>query len=152
MNVLISRWGNSLGLRLPRSMAEQVGVRAGERVTVTANDLALMEWMNKNLPADAVIANNYGDAGIWIPALAFRAATHPHSNPFYFDEIDEWRLRTAPRYLFLGAKRFYDVQYNLDDVLRSPAAYRAIHSVGEARLFLIVDPHPAPPTERWMGR
>ena len=35
MNVLISRWGNSLGVRLPKSLAEQVGVRAGERVDVT---------------------------------------------------------------------------------------------------------------------
>ncbi len=127
-------------------------VRAGERVTVTAHDLALMEWMNEHLPADAVVANNYGDAGIWVPALAFRAITHPHSNPFYFDEIDAWRLRTAPHYLFLGEKRFYDVQYNRDDVLRSPGEYRLLRSEGEARLFVIANPHPASPSEIWMGR
>jgi hypothetical protein len=127
-------------------------VRAGERVTVTANDLALMNWMNRTLPRDAVIANNYGDAGPWIPALAFRAATHPHSNPFYFDEIDEWRLRTAPQYLFLGEKRFYDVQYNRDTVLGSPDDYLPIRSEGGALLFRIVNPRPAAPTERWMGR
>ncbi len=126
--------------------------RAGERVTVTANDLELMDWMNRNLPRDAVVANNYGDAGPWIPALAFRAATHPHSNPFYFDEIDEWRLRTAPTYLFLGEKTFYDVQYKRDAVLGSPADYRQIRSAGAALLFMIVNPRPAAPTESWMGR
>jgi antitoxin MazE len=36
MFVQISRWGNSLGLRLPRSMAEQIGVGAGERVEIVA--------------------------------------------------------------------------------------------------------------------
>ncbi|MEO6419432.1 MAG: hypothetical protein ABIP39_08510 [Polyangiaceae bacterium] len=127
-------------------------VRAGERVTVSPHDLALMEWMSAHLPPDAVIANNYGDAGIWIPALAFRGITHPHSNPFYFDEIDAWRLRTAPHYLFLGERRFYDVQYNRDDVLHSPEAYRWLRSEGEARLFLILDPHPASPSDSWMGR
>jgi antitoxin MazE len=42
MNVLISRWGNSLGLRLPKSLAEQVGVRAGERVEMTVEGDALV--------------------------------------------------------------------------------------------------------------
>ena len=42
MNVLISRWGNSLGLRLPKLLAEQVGVRAGERVEVTVEGDALV--------------------------------------------------------------------------------------------------------------
>jgi antitoxin MazE len=36
MFVQISRWGNSLGLRLPRSMAEQIGVGAGQRVEIVA--------------------------------------------------------------------------------------------------------------------
>ncbi len=42
MNVLISRWGNSLGLRLPKSLAEQVGVRAGGRVEMTVEGDALV--------------------------------------------------------------------------------------------------------------
>ncbi len=37
MHIQISKWGNSLGLRLPRALADQIGVREGARVRVTAD-------------------------------------------------------------------------------------------------------------------
>jgi antitoxin MazE len=36
MLVRISKWGNSLGLRLPRSLADQIGVGAGAKVEILA--------------------------------------------------------------------------------------------------------------------
>jgi antitoxin MazE len=36
MLVKIAKWGNSLGLRLPRSVAEEAGLRAGQLVEVVA--------------------------------------------------------------------------------------------------------------------
>jgi antitoxin MazE len=36
MQVQISKWGNSLGLRLPRSLASQIGVSEGAKVEITA--------------------------------------------------------------------------------------------------------------------
>jgi len=36
MKIQISRWGNSLGLRLPRALAQQMGVSEGQKVNVTA--------------------------------------------------------------------------------------------------------------------
>jgi antitoxin MazE len=36
MQVQIARWGNSLGLRIPKDLATQAGLRAGARVEVTA--------------------------------------------------------------------------------------------------------------------
>ncbi len=36
MLVRLSKWGNSLGLRLPKSLAQQLGVVAGQTVSVTA--------------------------------------------------------------------------------------------------------------------
>ena len=37
MQVQIARWGNSLGLRIPRDLAAQAGLRAGSRVEVAAD-------------------------------------------------------------------------------------------------------------------
>ena len=36
MQVQIARWGNSLGLRIPKDVAARVGLRAGARVEVAA--------------------------------------------------------------------------------------------------------------------
>ena len=36
MLVQVSKWGNSLGLRLPKALAQQIGVGEGHKVTVTA--------------------------------------------------------------------------------------------------------------------
>jgi antitoxin MazE len=36
MHVQIARWGNSLGLRIPKDLAAQTGLRAGTRVEIAA--------------------------------------------------------------------------------------------------------------------
>ena len=38
MQVNVARWGNSLGLRIPKGIAEQAGLRAGSRVEIEAAD------------------------------------------------------------------------------------------------------------------
>jgi len=38
MQTKIQRWGNSLGLRIPKSFAEQVGVEAGSEVDLSVED------------------------------------------------------------------------------------------------------------------
>lgn len=37
MQIQITKWGNSLGLRLPHALASQIGVAAGQKVEVTAD-------------------------------------------------------------------------------------------------------------------
>ncbi|MFM7752878.1 MAG: AbrB/MazE/SpoVT family DNA-binding domain-containing protein, partial [Cyanobium sp.] len=34
----VQKWGNSLGVRIPRGLAEEVGVGAGKEVTLTTKD------------------------------------------------------------------------------------------------------------------
>ncbi|MGF1474678.1 MAG: AbrB/MazE/SpoVT family DNA-binding domain-containing protein [Geminicoccaceae bacterium] len=36
MNVQVTRWGNSLGVRLPKALASQFGIVEGARVQITA--------------------------------------------------------------------------------------------------------------------
>lgn len=38
MQVNIAKWGNSLGLRIPKDIAEQAGLHAGSRVEIKAAD------------------------------------------------------------------------------------------------------------------
>ena len=38
MQTKIQRWGNSLGLRIPRSFAEEAGVEAGSEVDLSIKD------------------------------------------------------------------------------------------------------------------
>ncbi len=42
MHVQLSKWGNSLGLRLPRALAQQIGVREGQQVNVIADGARLI--------------------------------------------------------------------------------------------------------------
>ena len=38
MQTKVQRWGNSLGLRIPKSFAEQAGVEAGSEVDLSVED------------------------------------------------------------------------------------------------------------------
>jgi antitoxin MazE len=42
MMVTLQRWGNGIGVRLPRPMLEQVGLKEGSRVEVLAEDTHLI--------------------------------------------------------------------------------------------------------------
>jgi len=38
MQTKVQTWGNSLGVRIPRGLAEKVGLKAGTEVSLTAKD------------------------------------------------------------------------------------------------------------------
>jgi antitoxin MazE len=42
MHVQISKWGNSLGLRLPRALAKQIGISEGGQVNIWADGSRLV--------------------------------------------------------------------------------------------------------------
>jgi antitoxin MazE len=42
MQTRVQKWGNSLGLRIPRGLAEQVGLAAGSEVNLSAEDGAMV--------------------------------------------------------------------------------------------------------------
>jgi len=42
MTTKVQRWGNSLGLRIPKALAEQTGVSAGSEVDLSVEDDALI--------------------------------------------------------------------------------------------------------------
>jgi antitoxin MazE len=42
MQTRVQKWGNSLGVRIPRSLAEQIGLGAGSAVSLSAKDGELL--------------------------------------------------------------------------------------------------------------
>lgn len=42
MQVQVSKWGNSLGLRLPRALAAHLGVSEGQKVEISADGARLV--------------------------------------------------------------------------------------------------------------
>jgi len=42
MQVQLSKWGNSLGLRVPRALAEQIGASEGQKVNIVADGARLI--------------------------------------------------------------------------------------------------------------
>lgn len=58
MQVQISKWGNSLGLRLPRSLASQIGVTDGAKVEITAEgDRLIVTAARPTYRLEDVLAN-----------------------------------------------------------------------------------------------
>lgn len=58
MQVQISRWGNSLGLRLPRSLARQTGIAEGQSVRVTADgNRLIVEALRPAFQLEDLLAN-----------------------------------------------------------------------------------------------
>jgi hypothetical protein len=137
------RWGAVLLALLVAAAAAGDSVRlrmrlAGRRVAVAESDLRAMRWIETRLPAGAVVENNYGDAGLWIPALAFRAVTGPHLHVFYQDDLAAWSRSVEPGYLYLGERKIYGVRHTPEEIRSRPDRYRLLHAEGEAALYEIV--------------
>jgi antitoxin MazE len=63
MLVQISKWGNSLGLRLPRSLAQQIGVGPGAKVEVIAEgDRLIVKAARPRWALDDLLVNMSPDA------------------------------------------------------------------------------------------
>lgn len=102
---------------------------------VTSADIKAFEWMDNYLSKNAIIANNYGDAGLWIPAAAFRKITNPH----IFDALKSGLKGAKPFYIYIGSKKVYDnIEYKYDTLLKQPGKYKLIYSKDGAGIFRIL--------------
>ena len=55
MQTKVQKWGNSLGVRIPRGLAEEVGLGAGTEVSLTAKDSELV--LRPSLPSQLRLAD-----------------------------------------------------------------------------------------------
>ena len=115
-------------------------VPAMASVAVTDDDLDAIRWIDVNAPRDAVIDNNYGDAGIWIPALAFRAVCNPHVNYIYMEAQESWRRGARPAFLDVGARQAYKTgsPFSRSRPATRPDRYVEVFRRGEAAVFRVL--------------
>ena len=58
MQVQVTKWGNSLGLRLPRALAQQTGIAEGQKVNIIADGRRLVvEAVQQVLTIDDMMVN-----------------------------------------------------------------------------------------------
>ena len=58
MQVLLSKWGNSLGLRLPKALTAEIGMAEGQRVEVRAEGgRIIVEPVRKPLTMEQMMEN-----------------------------------------------------------------------------------------------
>ena len=79
MQVQVTKWGNSLGLRLPRALAQQTGIREGQKVNVVAEGgrlvVEVLEPKHEYSLAELLAASDYSqplteEERAWVDAPA----------------------------------------------------------------------------------
>jgi hypothetical protein len=106
---------------------------------LTREDIAALAWAGAHTPPGAVFANNPGDGGALLPALAHRKILEPHYYWFFDrDEFAAWRARAQAGYVFVGARPApaWGRQWT-GEMLDRDARYRLVARFGEARVYQI---------------
>ena len=100
--------------------------------SVTRDDLRGLLWLRENTKTADVVRNNYGDAGVWIPAIAMRPATAAHVN---FAYLDKTRPLPDPRYVFVGSKCVYQPCSITAFTMAADPAFREVFHSGETFVY-----------------
>lgn len=58
MEVVLNKWGNSLGLRIPRELVENFKFRPGSRVTITSDESKIVIKPAKSI--ETLFESHYG--------------------------------------------------------------------------------------------
>jgi hypothetical protein len=107
---------------------------------VTTADLQAMRWIQENTEASTVFHNRYGDAGLWLPAIAFRSITDPHLNPFYFDEFRAASPELNARYIYIGKKKLLGEPIPIEEFEARPDLYHKAYDHDGVRIYEIIAP------------
>jgi hypothetical protein len=105
---------------------------------LTEADLRAMRWIRENTGPGEVFQNRYGDAGLWIPAIAFRPITDPHLSPFYFDEFRAASPSLKASYVYVGKKKVLGEPIPVDDFDSRPDVYRKVYDDAGVIIYAII--------------
>ena len=106
---------------------------------INKDDINVFNWISKNTSENDVFLNNYGDAGIYIPAVTYRKITWYDFTQYDKESITNGIKKLKPTYLFIGSKVVYPdgIKYTYNEV-ENKATYREVFSSGNAHLFKII--------------
>jgi hypothetical protein len=105
---------------------------------VSEADLKAIQWLAEMTAPGTVVQNHYGDAGLWIPAIAFRPITDPHLNPFIFDEFRSASPSLKARYVYVGKQKLLGEPISREEFESRPDMYRKVYDRAGVVLYEIV--------------
>ena len=106
---------------------------------VTQADLEAFRWMDNTIGKRAVIGNNYGDAGLWIPAIIGRTIMDPHSEPVNSEELKAHLRRYSADYIYIGSKVVYgNIQYKKEELQKDPLKYKLVYINDGAQVWKVL--------------
>jgi hypothetical protein len=106
--------------------------------SVTPDDMEAFKWIDKTISKNAVFINNYGDAGLWIPAIVGRKITVPHSEPVHLAELQRNLKLLKPNYIYIGGKQVYGIDVRKEDLEKRPYRYKRVYMNGSAQVWKIL--------------
>jgi hypothetical protein len=106
---------------------------------LTKADLLAMRWIQEHTAPGAAFQNHYGDAGLWIPAIAFRPITEPHLNPFYFDEFRAASPGLNAQYVYVGKKKALGEPISLVEFESAPNRYRKVYDHDGVVIYEVIN-------------
>jgi hypothetical protein len=101
-------------------------------------DLKAIQWIAETTAPGTVVQNRYGDAGLWIPAIAFRPITDPHLSPFFFDEFRAASPRLEAEYVYIGKKKLLGEPIAREEFESRPNLYRKVYDRDGVLIYAIV--------------
>ncbi|MFH1710371.1 MAG: hypothetical protein ABH860_04790 [bacterium] len=105
---------------------------------VAQADIDAFNWIDKTVSRKAVFENNYGDAGLWIPAIIGRAITDPHGEPIHFEGLKAGLSELKADYIYIGSKAVYNITDKAEDLEKKPWKYKRVFSNGSAQVWKIL--------------
>lgn len=123
-------------LLLPHINHEKYTSRFPSVSSVTPADMEALAWLAKHTTERDLIQNNYGDAGLWIPAIIYRPITDAHVNIMYLHRLKELE---GPKYVYVGKKCVYADSCPRDNSnLQNSEDHQLIYSKDQVYIYRIL--------------
>ncbi len=100
-------------------------------VMVGRDDLEAMGWIAAHTRPLDLVCNDYGSAGLWVPAVAGRAISSPHLPPFYFDEFRDGSRGRTCAFTYVSSRSFFVAPPPRDESAGRPAFRNATVTIVE---------------------